>query len=338
MVSLEHNLNSELDINEEESRDQRILDHEVAKELESQSSQPVAQTQSKKKHQIPKMYGVYLLNSLTKEQCFYVGSTPDPVRRLRQHNGELKCGGAYRTKKQGFRPWRIIFYVYGFPSKISALQFEHAWQHAYQTRHIAVEKRLNPGKRSTGSGTSLHGKLANCRLLLASDFFRRLGLSVVMFNAKVYNAWLKNRYNISIPADIRVDVMLKTEDLDDVVIRGGNYKQLRDFMSSAIEVIDKYISKCETVYDGGKTLQECLICKTSVGVVDNIKVLCICTFKDCDAVYHMDCLAKKFLSDAGEESQTLPRSGKCVKCQKVNSWNLLMRGTTYMQNKYSKKE
>lgn len=52
----------------------------------------------------------------------YNGSTNDPRRRLRQHNGELK-GGARATSRAG-PGWRFVAVVAGFPDHVNALQCE----------------------------------------------------------------------------------------------------------------------------------------------------------------------------------------------------------------------
>lgn len=62
------------------------------------------------------------------KKATYAGVSPDPVRRLRQHNGEI-VGGAKYTRSRG-NGWKHICLVMGFQNKIQTLQFEWAVKHA----------------------------------------------------------------------------------------------------------------------------------------------------------------------------------------------------------------
>lgn len=164
-------------------------------------------------------YCCYLLRSLPKQQSFYIGSSPNPVRRLRQHNGDLSRGGAYRTKKLGTRPWEMLMAVYGFPSKSAALQFEHAWQHVYQSRFVkewsndCLEKTPSPTKSQTKNGSQkqtqsqsqsqftknsrgIHYKVAGARILLHTEHFKPMNLQVRMFNKDALKIWDTNKYKL----------------------------------------------------------------------------------------------------------------------------------------------
>jgi predicted GIY-YIG superfamily endonuclease len=84
----------------------------------------------------------YLLES-NKRNRSYVGASKNIIKRLRQHNGEIKGGAKYCRSG---RPWKMIVYVKGFIEYKQALQFEWSWK--YETRKISrsgktsIERRI----------------------------------------------------------------------------------------------------------------------------------------------------------------------------------------------------
>ena len=70
----------------------------------------------------------------------YAGVSPDPVRRLRMHNGEI-CGGAKYTLSKG-PGWVHVCLVSGFPTKQNSMQFEWAIKHVPPRNAGGLESRL----------------------------------------------------------------------------------------------------------------------------------------------------------------------------------------------------
>lgn len=71
----------------------------------------------------------------------YAGVSPDPVRRLRQHNGEISGGAKYTT---GRGPgWTHVCLVRGFRNKIEAMQFEWAVKHVPPRNAGGINNRLH---------------------------------------------------------------------------------------------------------------------------------------------------------------------------------------------------
>jgi predicted GIY-YIG superfamily endonuclease len=70
----------------------------------------------------------------------YAGVSPDPVQRLRRHNGEIKGGAKYTTSKGP--GWKHVCIVSGFQNKIQSLQFEWAVKHQAPRNVGGIESRL----------------------------------------------------------------------------------------------------------------------------------------------------------------------------------------------------
>ncbi|CAL0334744.1 unnamed protein product [Lupinus luteus] len=140
-------------------------------------------------HQIPNdnegsegngFFACYLLTSLnpSHKRSTYIGFTVNPRRRIRQHNGEIGAG-AFRTKKK--RPWEMVMCIYGFPTNVSALQFEWAWQHP--AKSLAVRKAAAGFKSLSGLANSI--KLAYTMLTLPS--WQSMNITVNFFSTKYMN-------------------------------------------------------------------------------------------------------------------------------------------------------
>jgi len=72
------------------------------------------------------MYCVYLIKS---GNYSYVGMTNNFFRRLRQHNGEIKGGAKYTSKRND---WYPVLIIDNFPDKRSACQCE------WRLKHFAI--------------------------------------------------------------------------------------------------------------------------------------------------------------------------------------------------------
>ncbi|CCW63374.1 unnamed protein product [Phytomonas sp. EM1] len=124
---------------------------------------------------------VYLLTSLD-PQCegdFYIGYTVNPLRRLRQHNGEL-VNGARRTRRRG-RPWTLLCCVSGFTEDHAALKFEWCWQHPQESARL---KHILPGfLRGLHKLPYAVGVL---HLLLRARLFARLELTLHVMAVELF--------------------------------------------------------------------------------------------------------------------------------------------------------
>ncbi|PVH83041.1 hypothetical protein DL98DRAFT_363002, partial [Cadophora sp. DSE1049] len=295
---------------------------------------------------IPAFYCCYLLRSTVRGSSVYVGSTPNPVRRLRQHNGLAK-GGAARTSRPSMRPWEMTCIVTGFPSHIAALQFEWAWQNPHITTHIPSDSRIqySAGKKKSGHPKrprhTVSSLLSNLHLLLRVSSFARWPLSLHFFSPDAYKAWVKWCKSAAEPIQNTITIIQdfppSTSGQEPPVSADeGSPRSKRQKTSHGIEALEvgyetskAHIEKAKNIFDFEQE-GSCAICN------DNLEhdagIYTICPTPGCESVTHITCLSKHFLKDA-EEDLLLPIQGTCPSCKEELRWvdvvkelSLRMRG------------
>ncbi|KAM0135240.1 hypothetical protein ACHAO1_005325 [Botrytis cinerea] len=280
---------------------------------------------------IPSFYGCYLLRSTIRHSALYVGSTPNPVRRLRQHNGLVK-GGAVRTSRGNLRPWEMACIVTGFPTSIAALQFDRwAWQNPHITLHIPPSSRISHATQKKRSGHpkrprhTLQSLLSNLHILLTVPSFSRWPLEIKFFAPDVHRAWLKwskaatgsLRDTLPITTDFPPAESQVNDEDGEITDRPYGIEAL----NVAYEDTKSHLEKGERIFHS-EMKESCNICNQDLQ--HNSGLYTICPNINCHSITHMTCLSQHFLrAEKNEQSgeELIPVQGMCPGCRMDIRWN-----------------
>ena len=287
---------------------------------------------------IPAFYCCYLLRSKNRK-AFYIGSTPNPARRLGQHNGSSK-GGAKRTSMQGKRPWEMTCIVTGFPSRFAALQFEWAWQNTHATRHIERDVRdarleeLQKGRKNPSPvkrprpPMSLEARLKNLHHLLGVGSFSRWPLHIRFFAQDVFTQWEKHISKMK--TTLRKDITIRVTPAELPKLAPDVQSEMRThFIPEIIRAIPVAYEDCKTHVEKSKMMlgddqkRVCGVCKEDVS--PDTSLVLVCPVETCHAVSHMACMSQKFLAEESNIDAFIPVQGTCPSCRSSLRWSDLMK-------------
>ena len=244
-----------------------------------------------------RFFGCYLLCCLNPKYKgrTYIGFTVDPNRRIKQHNGGVDKGGAFKTSKRG--PWEMILTVHGFPNEISALRFEWAWQHPLKSRRL---KHVVAKKKSSEKSVGFCFRVLTEMLRVGP--WNRLPLTI---------RWLKEEYKMDFDP-------LKQPPIHMAIVYGPipSWKK------------PKKSEKGNTSED--ELIPVCKICESLIVVEDHILR---CLHADCEMTAHIFCLAKTFLSESKQDANfCIPLEGDCPTCGQNLLWGELIRHQHQLQD------
>ncbi|CAG5100456.1 Oidioi.mRNA.OKI2018_I69.XSR.g17006.t1.cds [Oikopleura dioica] len=326
----------------------KIVDRDVQGAVVGQlaSPTPAQDKELKEMLEIENLHGCYLLCSLnpsTKGRT-YIGYTVNPQRRIMQHNSGIHKGGARKTNLKG--PWTL--FVYGFPSEISGLRFEWAWQNPKASRRL---KHL-PAKRS--KETQYDYRVRIMSHMLHTSPWSRLPLNVCWFIEKY-----KRPLQPAPPSHVRVHVdfincskdqenepELDQDDGHDVqVAESDSYssqengdERRSDSESdgsgsdeSFMALVNNYRTRAPSPRKPSP-LKPCLTqnssnCVICTKALDKSALSC----KDrevCQAQFHSVCLSRSCLRSENQASsfeQVIPVKFRCPSCRITSSWGEYIR-------------
>ncbi|KAF7375948.1 Structure-specific endonuclease subunit SLX1 [Mycena sanguinolenta] len=271
-------------------------------------------------HSFPSFYACYLLKSiqLPTSTATYIGSTPNPPKRIRQHNGEL-TQGARKTRLR--RPWVMQMIVHGFPSKLAALQFEWAWQHAHISRHL----RDADGKALLRRANTVNSNIRTVRLMLSTHPWSTWPLHVKLFTDVAVKGWNAANDKCAVPLPLGFTCAVELEGVD------GKSGQTGSGRHGPLKIDDSqftspHLAKNTALIASNRRLT-CSICSEEVlnYSTDHLKTT-LCPKTGCTAVSHLSCLSQDFLSSQTSDTGMIPRGGHCKSCRQYILWGDVVRG------------
>ena len=278
----------------------------------------------------PRFYACYLLasSSPAHRDNTYVGFTNRPARRIRQHNGEL-TSGAFRTRR--WRPWEMVLFVCGFPSKIAALQFEWAWQNPRKSRLVWQAARA---LTNVGPLYKLQFKVRILYEMLQLKPWCVHPLRIVHLSSRHL------RYLDAAPrAPPHVESLygsLSDASVESLWLRDKVLARAQRARSSALagdQHADGGTARAPAITLTG-ACHTCLLKETACASSARSLYWFECT---CRARFHLRCLAAAFANKVPlqdpcgtviETPGLVPESGRCPACDKSYTWGQVVRRMT----------
>ena len=296
---------------------------------------------------IPALYTVYILRSTMRHASLYIGSTPDPPRRLKQHNGEIK-GGAARTSRATLRPWEMVALVSGFPGSVAALKFEWALTNPHMSLHIPADARLSVARKTKRGGhrrrppTSMQSIVANLHLLLGVPSFTRWPLRLHVFAPEVlaaWNKWLATASKTKPPTlELVTDFGSGSAPKTDAGAKAGVHAMPVDYTP-----LQDYVDKARDIFTFERE-GDCAVCHETLPSGQN-GLYAVCPNTSCEAVGHLRCWSGHLLSTEAPVSASdtedelvhsvhadrqplVPVRGYCPACRGPVLWADMMKELT----------
>ncbi|KAH6692502.1 GIY-YIG catalytic domain-containing protein [Plectosphaerella plurivora] len=287
---------------------------------------------------IPALYTVYVLRSTVRHASLYIGSTPNPPRRLKQHNGQAR-GGAARTSRSSLRPWEMVAIVSGFPSMMAALKFEWALANPHLSLHIPSESRISKSAGVKRNGhpkrprASMSSVMANIHLLLRVPSFLRWPLNLHFFAPAAHSAWLASCDVATEP--VRPGLQVATDfgpkgaksGKGAAAVEEASESQAWGIHSLPLDYapMKEYAEKTRSIISFEQE-GKCIVCEEELEHGTGLHV--VCSSDGCQGVGHLACWSRHLLTEEGNEEAMMPTHGRCPSCHNAVQWGVMMKELT----------